>query len=153
MTGDLVGARPLFEETLAGRTEQLGPTHTKTLTCKMNLAILLIEMGERAEARPLLEEVVAGQTEELGSRHVETANAQTVLAEVLVLEHELDAASVVIEPAIEVLVRRQPTLLRNFIAIATSAVAHKQRRRCDCLLMYLYCRSHSAVTKDKDAVM
>ena len=49
---------------MAELTVQLGPAHTDTLHFKGGLAILLEEMGERAEARRMYEEVVAGQTSE-----------------------------------------------------------------------------------------
>ena len=89
---------------VAGQTAQLGPAHTDTLLTKNNLALLLSDMGERAEARQLLE-VVAGYIAQLGPAHVDTLNAQASLAAVLVQQHELEAAAALIEPAIESLVR------------------------------------------------
>ena len=54
--GERAEARRLYEEVIAGRTEQLGPSHTQTLEAKNNLANLLKTLGKRAEARRLYEE-------------------------------------------------------------------------------------------------
>jgi hypothetical protein len=47
--GEVAEARRLYEEVIAGETEQLGASHTGTLTTKCNLAGLLGDMGELAE--------------------------------------------------------------------------------------------------------
>ena len=38
----------------------------------MNLAILLDDLGQRAEARDLYEQVIAGYTSQLGADHTDT---------------------------------------------------------------------------------
>ena len=47
---------------------------------KMTLAILLDNLGERAEARPMYEAVVAGYTAQLGPDHTDTLRAKNNLA-------------------------------------------------------------------------
>jgi tetratricopeptide (TPR) repeat protein len=64
-------------------TEQLGPRHKRTLQAKMNLAVLLKNLGERDEARALYTEVIAGYTEQLGSTHTDTLDAKMNLATLL----------------------------------------------------------------------
>mgnify|MGYP001369817855 CR=1 FL=1 len=45
--GKTAEAEALYQEVIAGRTEHYGPTHTSTLTTKMNLALLLANEGNK----------------------------------------------------------------------------------------------------------
>ena len=73
-------------------TEQLGPRHERTVQAKMNLAVLLDDLGERDEARALYTEVIAGRTEQLGSTHTDTLSAKYALAILLVQMDERTTA-------------------------------------------------------------
>ena len=84
--GSWSAAQRLFEEVIAGMTAQYGPTYTKTLMAKSNLAIQIQAQpdgGVRAEAWRLFEEVIAGHTAELGPTHTDTLRTKGNLATML----------------------------------------------------------------------
>jgi hypothetical protein len=89
-TEELEAARRLFEEVVAGQTEQLGPSHTDTLRTKYKLAGLFEDTEEPEAARRLFEECVAGYTELFGSRHATTLNAKHQLLDLLEDRDEVD---------------------------------------------------------------
>merc|ERR1719473_1552305 len=89
--GELFEARRLLEEALMALQQSNGLPETATTTTKMQLAICLKKMGQKAqtatdarrlyqEARALYEEVVAEHTASLGANHVKTLMAMDNLA-------------------------------------------------------------------------
>ena len=81
--GDLAGARPLFERTLAISERALGPDHPDTAGSLNNLAGLLQEQGDLAGARPLFERALAISERALGPDHPDTATSLNNLARLL----------------------------------------------------------------------
>jgi hypothetical protein len=75
--GNLLGARPLYERTLAIRERALGPEHPDTATSLHDLGLLLKDQGDLARARPLLERALAIWEKVQGSEHPNTAAAST----------------------------------------------------------------------------
>ena len=74
--GFLVEAKTLYLEVIAGHTETLGPTHTKTLMSKANLALLYQQEGDVAQSREIFVQVVSGFEDQLGPDHPMTQQAK-----------------------------------------------------------------------------
>jgi hypothetical protein len=66
----------VYTEVIAGRTEQLGGTHTRTLDAKYNMAGLMEAEGDVGEARRLYNECAAGYAQAYGEEHSETQDAR-----------------------------------------------------------------------------
>ena len=94
-------ARRLYMEVIEGFTASLGASHNLTLMAKMNLANLLMQIGEQHEARRLYEEVIEGSTESLGASHTRTLTAKGNLADLLTDLRERDEARRVYMEVIE----------------------------------------------------
>ena len=75
MVGDLAGARPYYERSLAIRQQELGLTHPNIATSLNNLGSLLHDQGDYAGARSYLERALAIIEQVLGPKH---PNAQIV---------------------------------------------------------------------------
>ena len=67
--GRLDEARPLLEESLAGRRAALGEAHPSTLNASGNLGMLLADAGALEEALPLVEGALAGIRLARGEEH------------------------------------------------------------------------------------
>jgi TolA-binding protein len=78
--GERDEARALYTEVIAGYTEQLGSTHTRTFDAKYNLAVLEKAEGDVAEARRLYNECAAGYAQAYGEEHSKTQNARRLAA-------------------------------------------------------------------------
>jgi hypothetical protein len=80
---ELMMARELEEQVLAGMRRRLGEDHPSTLVAKGNLAESLRMSGELMEARELFEEVLAGMRRVLGKDNPATLAAGKALARTL----------------------------------------------------------------------
>jgi tetratricopeptide (TPR) repeat protein len=79
-TGKVDLALPLFEQTLAGRLEQLGADHPDTLLSMHNLAGAYAANEQTDQAFPLWEKTLDARTLVLGPGHPETIATMTSLA-------------------------------------------------------------------------
>ena len=78
----LTAVRDAGDEEIAGLATQLG-IQLDTPRAKMNLAILWVDLGDRAVARDLYNEVVAGSTSHLVVQHADTLGTKMNLANLL----------------------------------------------------------------------
>jgi tetratricopeptide (TPR) repeat protein len=81
--GDLTGARPFYERSLAIYEKVLGREHPSTAKGLNNLAFLLKAQGDFAEARPLYERALAICEKVHGHDHPDTATSLNNLAGLL----------------------------------------------------------------------
>ena len=63
--------------------QELGPKHPGTLTCMINLAVLLQAQGRLGEAEALAREALAGMRSALGDAHPHTQVAYKILLRLL----------------------------------------------------------------------
>ena len=98
-TGDVAGARVLYEDLLPQGIAAEGEDSTGVLVLQTNLAALLADkLNDWAAARPLYEAVVVGKTAKYGAEYDSTLRSRTRLAialeklgEVAAAQREYDA--------------------------------------------------------------
>lgn len=90
--GDLKGARPYMERSLAIREQVLGAEHPITAASLDNLGVLLQKQGNLAEARPYLERSLAIREQVLGAEHPVTAVSLNNLGGLLQRQGDLAGA-------------------------------------------------------------
>jgi CHAT domain-containing protein len=73
-------AKPLLQQSLAIRKQQLGDNHPDTAQSLNNLAELYLSQGRYSEAEPLLKQSLAIRKQQLGDNHPDTAQSLNNLA-------------------------------------------------------------------------
>jgi len=82
-SGDLAGAEALYRELLGRYSEELGPTHAKTLAMTNNLASAIMNQGRLADSEPLYRQALAARRASLGAAHPKTTSSTINLANLL----------------------------------------------------------------------
>jgi CHAT domain-containing protein/tetratricopeptide (TPR) repeat protein len=100
--------RELAERAVQIREKQLPPEDTRLASSRINLAQVLISLGESREARPLLELALKVRTRLLGSENLEVAAVTSMLGGVVNNVGEHEEARVLHEHALEVRERLLP---------------------------------------------
>lgn len=95
--GDHEGARALFEQALALRTEQNGPDGSGTLEVRFLLGRLARDQGRLEESTEILRSVLDQRRKISGAAAPETLNAQSELAITLGHRRQFDEAAVLAE--------------------------------------------------------
>jgi tetratricopeptide (TPR) repeat protein len=98
--GAYSGARPLKEQALAIREKVLGPEHPDTAETLNNLALLLLDEGNRETARLLLERALAINEKVFGPGHNATATSLNNLALLLRDQGDLVTSRILFERAL-----------------------------------------------------
>ena len=103
--GRYPAARPLQEQALATRREQLGPDHPQTLVSQIGLGGLLLQMGELDAAQPLLLDALERQRRVLGDDDPMTLNCLNSLGILEYLRGDLAKAEPYLREALAALRR------------------------------------------------
>jgi len=101
--GDLAGARPLYERSLAIEEKALGPEHVRVAASLDALAVLLFETGDYAGARPLFERSLAIREKALGPEHIAVGVSLNNLALLLSAVGDYARARSCVERALAIL--------------------------------------------------
>ncbi|MGB0775258.1 MAG: tetratricopeptide repeat protein, partial [Akkermansiaceae bacterium] len=80
LTGNFPMAKGSWEHALTMREQHLGQSHPDTLSCRHNLALILIEQGELGKAMGEFQGLVETSSKSLGHEHITSLKAQVALA-------------------------------------------------------------------------
>lgn len=140
--GDVIAARPLYEEVLAGYEKAFGPIHAKTGYALHNLARTMAGTGEPRRALALFERSLAVRESTTTTAQFEVGETLTSMSELLVELGEFSRARPLLERALEIQTRElradHPYRVRALLGLATvdrAAGDHDAARR----------RSHDAL--------
>ncbi|MCX6050734.1 MAG: tetratricopeptide repeat protein [Chloroflexi bacterium] len=98
--GDLVGARPYYEQALTIRRQVLGEEHPDTASSLNNLGNLLQAQGDLTTAKPYYEQALTIRRQVLGEEHPDTARSFNNLGLLLKVQGDLTTARFYYEQAL-----------------------------------------------------
>lgn len=81
--GDLGGAETMYRQLLVRYTDELGPTHARTLAATNNLASAIMNQGRLADSEPLYRQALEARRSSLGVGHAKTISSTINLANLM----------------------------------------------------------------------